>query len=55
VTAETITPIMTYVTRLDTEHQAVFCTTLARSKSKQAIAFTNKAFTTWARENQDIM
>jgi hypothetical protein len=55
VTSETITPIMTYVTRLDTEHQAVFCTTLARSKSKQPIAFTNKAFTNWARENQDIL
>lgn len=55
VTTETITPIMKYVSRLDTEHQAVFCTTLARSKSKQPIAFTNKAFTDWARENQDIL
>ena len=53
--AETITPIMKYVTRLEAEHQAVFCTTLARSKSKQKIAFTNKAFTDWARENQDIL
>lgn len=55
VDAETITPIMKYVRRLDEEHQAVFCTTLARSKSKQKIAFTNKAFTDWARENQDIL
>lgn len=53
--AETITPIMKYVTRLDAEHQAVFCTALARSKSKQTIAFRNKAFTDWARENQDIL
>ena len=53
--AETITPIMKYVRRLEEEHQAVFCTALARSKSKQKIAFTNKAFTDWARENQDIL
>lgn len=55
VTAETITPIMKYVRRLEEEEQAVFCTALARSKSKQSIAFTNKAFTDWARENQDIL
>lgn len=53
--ADNLTPIMTYVMRLDAEHQAVFCTTLARSKTKQAIAFTNAAFTRWARENQDIL
>jgi len=52
---DTIAPIMKYVRRLDAEHQAIFCTTLARSKSKQKIAFTNKAFTDWARENQDIL
>jgi hypothetical protein len=55
VDSETITPIMKYIGRLEAEHQAVFCTTLARSKSKQKIAFTNKAFTDWARENQDIL
>lgn len=55
VDAETITPIMKYVGRLEAEHQAVFCTTLARSKSKQPIAFRNKAFTDWARDNQDIL
>ena len=55
VDAETITPIMKYVKRLEEEYQAVFCPALARSKSKQKIAFTNKAFTVWARENQDIL
>jgi len=55
VTEETITPIMKYISRLDAEHQAVFCTTLARSPSKQKVAFRNAAFTTWARENQDIL
>lgn len=52
---ETITPIMKYVERLDAEHQAVFCVSLARSKTKQKVAFRNKAFTDWARENQDIL
>jgi hypothetical protein len=55
VDSDTITPIMKYIGRLEAEHQAVFCTTLARSKSKQKIAFTNRAFTDWARENQDIL
>jgi hypothetical protein len=55
VDGDTLAPIMKYVTRLDAEHQAVFCTALARSKSKQTIAFRNKAFTDWARDNQDIL
>jgi hypothetical protein len=55
VDEDTLSPIMKYVERLDAEHQAVFCVSLARSKSKQKIAFTNKAFTTWARENNDIL
>jgi hypothetical protein len=55
VDGDTLTPIMKYVKRLEEEHQAVFCTALARSKSKQKFAFTNKAFTDWARDNQDIL
>jgi hypothetical protein len=55
VDGETITPIMEYIGRLEAEHQAVFCTTLARSPSKQTFAFRNKAFTNWARDNQDIL
>jgi hypothetical protein len=55
VDAQTITPIMEYISRLNAEHQAVFCTTLARSPSKQAFAFRSKVFTDWARENQDIL
>jgi len=55
VDRDTLAPIMKYISRLDAEHQAVFCTTLARSKSKKSIAFTNKAFTDWARDNQDIL
>lgn len=55
VDGDTLSPIMKYVRRLEEEHQAVFCTALARSKSKQKFAFTNKAFTDWARDNQDIL
>lgn len=55
VDEETLSPIMKYVERLDAEQQAVFCVSLARSKSKQKIAFTNKAFTDWARDNNDIL
>lgn len=52
---ETITPIMKYINRLDAEHQAIFCITLARSKTKQTVAFRSPAFTTWAAENADIL
>lgn len=55
VDGDTLTPIMKYVQRLEEEHQAVFCTALARSKSKQKFAFANKAYTDWARNNQDIL
>jgi hypothetical protein len=55
VDEETITPIMTYVCRMETEHQAVFCTMLARSKTKQRIAFRSKEYTKWAALNSDIL
>jgi len=55
VDEDTIAPVMTYVERLETEHQAVFCTALARSKSKQRVAFRSAAFTKWAADNADIL
>jgi hypothetical protein len=55
VETDTITPIMKYVTRLPEEHQAVFCVSLARSKTKQSIAFRNADFTKWAAANADIL
>lgn len=55
VDADTMTPIMKYVSRMEAEHQAVFCTALARNKVKQTIAFRNSAFTKWAAENADIL
>jgi hypothetical protein len=55
VEADTISAIMKYVSRMEAEHQAVFCTSLARSKTKQTIAFRNADFTKWAAENADIL
>ena len=55
VDADTMTPIMKYVSRMESEPQAVFCTALARNKIKQTIAFRNSAFTKWAAENADIL
>ena len=51
----TITPFMEYLARMDAEWQAVFATTLAKNMSKQAIAFSSKAFTSWAERNEDIL
>ncbi len=55
VEEDTITPIMEYVERLEAEHQAVFCTALARNPLKQKIAFRSSAFTKWASANADIL
>lgn len=55
VDADTIGPIMEYISRMEAEHQAVFCVTLARSKTKQSIAFRSKEFTKWAADNADIL
>ena len=53
-TKDNMTQFMQYVGRLESEWQAVFGINLARS-NKQGVAFSNKAFTNWARENQDIL
>jgi len=55
VEADTMSAIMKYVSRMEAEPQAVFCTSLARSKTKQTIAFRNGDFTKWAAENADIL
>jgi hypothetical protein len=55
VDTDTMSPIMKYVSRMEAEHQAVFCTALARNKTKQTIAFRNTDFTKWAADNADIL
>ena len=55
VTKETITPFMEYLERFDAEWQAVFAINIAKTPSKQAIAFSCKAFADWVAKNQDLL
>jgi hypothetical protein len=55
VTKDTINPFMEYLQRFDPEWQAVFAINVARTPSKQAIAFSAKAFAEWVAKNQDLL
>jgi hypothetical protein len=55
VTKETITPFMEYLERFDAEWQAVFAINIAKTQSKQAVAFSCKAFADWVAKNQDLL
>ena len=55
VTKETITPFMEYLDRFDAEWQAVFAINIAKTASKQSIAFSCKAFADWVAKNQDLL
>jgi hypothetical protein len=55
VTKETMTPFMTYLSRFEPEWQACFAINIARTPSKQAIAFRCKAFSDWVAKNQDLL
>jgi hypothetical protein len=44
-----------YISRAEEEWQTIFCLGLARSKTKQAMAFTCKAFSDWILRNEDIL
>jgi hypothetical protein len=50
--AQTLTPWLTYLSRLDKEWQALFVTSTLRSKSSQPIVTRNRAFVDLARNNQ---
>jgi hypothetical protein len=50
-----ITPFMEYLERFDAEWQAVFAINIAKTPSKQAIAFSCKAFADWVAKNQDLL
>ena len=52
---DTITPFMTYLERFDAEWQAVFAINIAKTPSKQGIAFSCKAFSDWVAKNQDLL
>jgi hypothetical protein len=46
---------MEYLERFDPEWQAVFAINIAKTPSKQAIAFGAKAFADWVAKNQDLL
>jgi hypothetical protein len=55
VTKESIVPFMEYLERFDAEWQAVFAINIAKTPSKQSIAFSCKAFANWVAKNQDLL
>jgi hypothetical protein len=55
VTKESIVPFMEYLERFEPEWQAVFAINIAKTPSKQGIAFSCKAFANWVAKNQDLL
>ena len=55
ITAETLTPFMTYLERMDLEWQSTFCITLTKNQQKQRIAYSNAAFGDWMVRNEDVL
>lgn len=54
VEADNIDAFMTYLDRFDTNWQATFCLTLAKS-AKQKVGFRNQSYTKWLADNQDLL
>ena len=52
---DTIGPFMEYLKRFEPEWQAVFAINIAKTPSKQSIAFSEKAFADWVAKNQDLL
>jgi hypothetical protein len=55
VTKETFSPFMKYMERFEPEWQAVFAINVAKTPSKQALAFSNTEFAKWLAKNQDLL
>jgi MoxR-like ATPase len=55
VQRETMTAFMDYLGRFSPEWQASFAINIAKNKTKQSIAFGNKAFSDWVAANQDLL
>ena len=51
----TIEPFMQYIERFEPEWQAAFAINIAKSKTKQRVAFGCKAFSTWVAKNEDLL
>lgn len=54
VEPDNIDAFMSYLERFDTNWQATFCLTLAKS-SKQKVGFRNQSYTKWLADNQDLL
>ena len=50
-----ISPFMQYLERFEPEWQACFAINVAKSPTKQAIAFSSKAFSDWVTKNEDLL
>jgi MoxR-like ATPase len=50
-----LTALLKYFGRADVEWQTIFNVVLARHKTKQALAFSCKAFADWVAKNQDLL
>ena len=55
VDKDTFSPFMKYMERFNPEWQAVFAINVARTPSKQALAFGNPSFAQWLADNQDLL
>jgi hypothetical protein len=55
VTKDTLPALLEYMSRIEEEWQIVLGLGLARSKSKQSMAFTCKAFAEWTLKNEDLL
>jgi hypothetical protein len=51
----TITPFMQYLERFEPEWQACFAINVAKSPTKQSIAFSSTAFADWVAKNEDLL
>jgi MoxR-like ATPase len=55
VTKTTIEPFMQYLERFEEEWQAAFAINIAKSKTKQDVAFSCDAFAKWVAKNEDLL
>ena len=55
IAKDTIGPFMQYLERFEPEWQACFAINVAKSPTKQSIAFSSSAFADWVTKNEDLL
>jgi hypothetical protein len=55
ISKDTMTPFMNYLERFEPEWQACFAINVAKSPTKQSIAFSSSAFADWVTKNEDLL